>query len=740
MTGNASIGIPGGAIDALLAQAVALHQQGRIPEARQAYQRVRSRDPRQFTAWHMGGVAALQAGDTRDAHALLRKALALRPNDGAALINLGIVLHRLGKLPEALLAFDQGMKTRADDPSAHNNIGNLLRDMRRHEAALESFSRALALNPHNVLAYANRGTVLRDLDRLEEALVDFDQALARAPAYAVAHYKKGEILAELRRVPEALAHLDAALRLEPDNAVFHASRGEIFQDVKNLDAALKDFDQAILLEPQAARYHQGRGLVLQDMRRFPEAAAAFQHALKLDRSLPLLLGQALAMRMAVCDWRDFDNSLAALEASIARGVAASPPFSMLVASASRHLQRQCAASWLAREAQMVASVPRCPNTTGRKIRIGYFSADFHNHATACLIAEMFERHDKTRFKIIAYSFGPIIQDAMRTRLQAAFDSFVEVGHLSDSDIAALARHDGIDIAVDLKGFTGEERNKIFAHRAAPLQVSYLGYPGTMAADYMDYLVADPVLIPPEHQRDYAEKILYMPHSYQVNDGTRRIAESTPDRAELGLPEAGFVFCCFNNNHKITPSVFDLWMRLLRAVPGSVLWLLADNTAAVANLQRAAIARGVEAHRLVFADRIELAEHLARHAAADLFLDTQPYNAHTTASDALWAGLPMLTLLGQSFAGRVGASLLTALDLPELITESPAAYEAQALELARNPSRLSAIRRKLWAQRLTAPLFDGGRFARHLEDGFVQIMQRHQSGLPPDHITIADDPA
>jgi protein O-GlcNAc transferase len=734
------MGMPGVAIDALLAQAVSLHQQGRIPEARQAYQRIRSRNPHQFTAWHMGGVAALQAGDHRDAHALIRKALALRPNDGAALINLGIVLHRLGKQLEALEAFDQGMKTRADDPSAHNNLGNLLRDMKRHEAALESFGRALALNPHNVLAYANRGTVLRDLDKLEEALADFNQALAHAPGYAVAHYKKGEILAELRRIPEALGHLDAALRLEPDSAVFHASRGAIFQDAKNLDGALQDFDEAIRLEPEAAPYHQGRGLVLQDMRRFPEAAAAFDQALKLDRSLPLLHGQALGARMVICDWRDFDKSLTALEASIARGVAASPPFTLLGVSASRRLQRQCAASWLAREAQPSTCVPRRPDTTGRKIRIGYFSADFHNHATAYLMAELFERHDKTRFEIIAYSFGAITQDAMRARLRTAFDAFVEVGHLSDSDIAALARRDGIDIAVDLKGFTGEGRNKIFAHRAAPFQVSYLGYPGTMAADYVDYLVADPVLIPPEHQGDYAEKIIYMPFSYQVNDSTRGIAENSPDRAKLGLPEEGFIFCRFNNNYKITPSVFDIWMRLLHALPGSVLWLLADNDPAVANLRRAAIVRGVEADRLVFAERMELAEHLTRHAAADLCLDTLPYNAHTTASDALWAGLPVLTLLGQSFAGRVGASLLTALDLPELITESPAAYEARALELARDPARLGDIRRKLWAQRLMAPLFDGGRFARHLEAGFEQIMQRHQSGLPPDHIMIVDHPA
>ena len=727
-------------LDSLLARAVALHQQGHIPQARQAYKHIRTQDPRRFTAWHMGGVAALQAGDLRDAHALLRKALSLRPDDGAALIHFGIILHRLEKLPEALNAFHQGMKTQADDSSAHNNLGNLLRDMKRHDGALQSYSRALALNPHNVQAYANRGTLLRDLDHLAEALADFDQALVRAPGYASAHHKKGETLAELRRFPEALAHLDAALRLEPESALFHASRGGILQDAKNLAAALADFDRAIQLEPHSARYHQGRGLVLQDMHRFAEASAAFEQALKRDPSLPLLQGQALGARMAICDWQGFDKSLASLERAITRGAPASPPFTLLGMSASREAQRHCAASWLALEVQPSPVAPSPPAVRADKIRIGYFSADFHNHATAYLMAELFERHDKARFEIIAYSFGQIRQDAMRARLTAAFDRFVEVGHLSDGDIAAQARRDGIDIAVDLKGFTGQSRARIFAHRAAPVQVNYLGYPGTMAADYMDYLVADPVLIPPAHQTAYAEKIIYMPHSYQVNDGARRIAQNCPDRAELGLPETGFVFCCFNNNYKITPGVFDIWMRLLRAIPGSVFWLLADNTPAVANLRQAAIARGVDAHRLVFAERMELAEHLARHAAADLCLDTLPYNAHTTASDALWAGLPVLTQLGQSFAGRVGASLLTAIGLPELITENAGAYEAMALQLARNPDRLGAIRRKLWAQRQTAPLFDAQRFARDLEDGFSRIVERHRSGLPPAHVYIADRPA
>jgi predicted O-linked N-acetylglucosamine transferase (SPINDLY family) len=359
-----------------------------------------------------------------------------------------------------------------------------------------------------------------------------------------------------------------------------------------------------------------------------------------------------------------------------------------------------------------------------KIRLGYYSADFHSHATAYLAAELFERHDRERFEVVAFSFGPSRpEDPMQRRLRGAFDEFLEVDRLSDAEVVRLSREREIDIAVDLKGFTQNERHRIFAYRAAPVQVNYLGYPGTLGAPYMDYLVADPILIPEMSREHYAEKIAYLPHSYQPNDRHRPIAERVFTRAELGLPEAGFVFCCFNNAYKITPETFDSWMRILQRVEGSVLWLLAGSE----NLRREAQARGVSGRRLVFAGRMDLPEHLARLRLADLFLDTLPYNAHTTASDALWAGLPVLTCLGESFAGRVAASLLNAVGLPELITHSREQYEA----LACDPRRLGELRARLAENRSRAPLFDTALFTRHLEDAYLQMYRREQ----PEHLFV-----
>lgn len=351
------------------------------------------------------------------------------------------------------------------------------------------------------------------------------------------------------------------------------------------------------------------------------------------------------------------------------------------------------------------------------------------------MAQLFETHDRSRFELIGFSFGPDTDDEMRRRVSAAFDQFVDVRETSDADVAGMSREMGIDIAVDLKGFTRDARPGIFAERAAPIQVSYLGYPGTMGADYIDYLIADATLIPPGSEAHYAEEIVYLPDSYQVNDRHRRIAEATPTRRDMNLTDAGFVFCCFNNTYKITPKTFDSWMRMLKGVEGSVLWLLNDTPIAVANLRREAEKRGIDGERLVFADRMPLEHHLARHRLADLFLDTLPYNAHTTTSDALWAGLPVITCTGKSFASRVAASLLRAVEMPELITTSARDFERLGIELANDPGRLKRIREKLWRNRTTAPLFDTGLFTRNIERAYEQIHERHLSHLRPMDIVV-----
>jgi predicted O-linked N-acetylglucosamine transferase (SPINDLY family) len=371
-----------------------------------------------------------------------------------------------------------------------------------------------------------------------------------------------------------------------------------------------------------------------------------------------------------------------------------------------------------------------------KIRIGYFSADFYDHPVAALMAETFEAHDRSRYEVTAFSFGLDTQDGMRRRMERAFDRFLDVRGKSDQDIALLARSVGIDIAVDLAGYTGGSRTGIFALRAAPIQVNYLGYPGTMGAEYMDYLIGDRTVVPEAQQRHYTEKIVYLPHSYLPHDSSRTISETVFTREELGLPPTGFVFCCFNNSYKITPSTFDSWMRILSQVENSVLWLSQNNPTAASNLRREAARRGVNAERLIFANRMaSLTDHLARHRVADLFLDTLPYNAHATAIDALWAGLPVLTCVGEGFAARVAASLLTAIELPELITSTAEQYEELAVQLAANPQRLALIRQKLASNRLKTPLFDTRAFTRHLEAAYARIHERCQANLPPEHIYV-----
>jgi len=370
-----------------------------------------------------------------------------------------------------------------------------------------------------------------------------------------------------------------------------------------------------------------------------------------------------------------------------------------------------------------------------RIRLAYLSADFHDHATAWLMAGLFELHDRSRFETTALSYGPTVESEMRQRLQRSFDRFIDLREQTDHEVATLARRLEIDIAIDLKGFTQTARTNILALRPAPIQVSYMGYPGTMGAGYIDYILADRLVIPKDHRQWYSEKVVYLPDSYQANDSKRRIADRAPTRDEACLPQKGFVFCSFNAVYKITPEVFTIWMRLLGAIDGSVLWLIEESAAATDNLRREAAERGISGERLVFAPRIDNDAHLARHRLADLFLDTLPYNAHTTASDALWAGLPVLTCLGSTFAGRVAASLLTAVGLPELITTSLDEYEALALRLAREPELLSSFSSGLAKNRLTCPLFNTERHARHVEAAFTRMWEIHERGEAPRGFTI-----
>ena len=477
-------------------------------------------------------------------------------------------------------------------------------------------------------------------------------------------------------------------------------------------------------------------MTLNELKRFDEAIALYHKALSLKPDIDWLPGYLLHTKMKICSWSDLPQSLDSISKKVAANEKVTDPFPLLALHDDIFLHKKSSEIYIQSKYSFKPVLgPILKHPQSQKIRVGYFSADFHNHATGYLMAELFELHDKSQFELVGFSFGPTTNDEMRERLEKSFDQFIEVGGISDLEVAKLSRDLNIDLAVDLKGFTGGSRTGIFSYRAAPIQVNYLGYPGTMGVDYIDYIIADKTLIPLESQSSYTEKVVYLPNSYQVNDRKRLISERQFTKRELGLPEDGFVFCCFNNNFKILPATFASWMRILKAVEGSVLWLFKDNSWIVENLKKEASKHGIDGGRLVFVERMPLSEHLARHRQADLFLDTLPYNAHTTSSDALWAGLPVLTLMGESFASRVAASLLNAMDLPELITNTQEEYEAMAIKLATHPHKLADIKLKLAKNRLTAPLFDTPLFTKNLEAAYFKMVERYDLDLRPDHITI-----
>jgi predicted O-linked N-acetylglucosamine transferase (SPINDLY family) len=722
-------------LQAQLHQARALHQQGQLTRARAVFEKILKVQATNLDALNALAVIAGQSKDFKRALRLFDQALKLDPHNAALHCNRGLALHELKDLESALASYERAIELKTDYAIAYYNRGNSLKDLGRAQAALASYARAIAINPGISQAYYNRGVLRESLQDWQAALEDYSQAIALKPDYIEAYYNRGVVLQALAQWAAAVESYDKAIVLEPRHAAAYCNRGVALSRLNHSQAALESFDRAIAIRPDFARAFFNRGNTLHDLKQYAASVASFDQARALGSDAVGLDGSRRHAKMQMCSWSDYETETRELIGKIRRHEPASPPFHVLVTSASADLQRLAAEAWV-RSEHPLNSMPALAKYPQRgKIRVGYFSADFHEHATLHLMAQLFEEHDRSSFDITAFSFGPDTQDAMRSRMKHACPDFYDVRLQSDADIAMLARSLQIDVAVDLKGLTQFSRPGIFACRAAPIQVSYLGYPGTLGAPYMDYLVADRTLIPQGYEHHYCERIIFMPHSYQVNDARRAIAEVVYSRRELGLPESGFVFCCFNNNFKITPDMFDVWMRILRRVEGSVLWLYADNGSAAENLRQEAARRGVQAARLIFASFMPSPAHLARHRAADLFLDTLPYNAHTTASDALWAGLPVLTCAGEAFASRVAASLLTALRMPELITSSLEDYEAMAVALANDPERLAAVKDKLARHRLSTPLFDAPLFARHLEAGYREAYARHHANLPVEHIFV-----
>jgi predicted O-linked N-acetylglucosamine transferase (SPINDLY family) len=721
-----------------------LQELARFDEAIASYDHVIRHQPPGFPLHlaHFGrALALLNQHRFDEALIALDRTLELKGDHAEALFRRGGVLYALKRHEEAVAAFAAAIKCSSGDSPTHLAYFQqsfALAALERKEEALAALGQAIALKPDHFESYVNRGNVLLSLNRHQAAIADYEAAIALHPSHALCHMayaSRAFALKELKRLAEALTSYDQAILLKSDEVETHLNRGGVLQELHRHEEALESCDRAIALDPGRAEAFQVRAFSLLNLSRYEDAIASFDRSIALKPEQKYLLGYRRHVQMLICRWDRLDEDLLALQRGIEAGQPLLPPFAGLALFDSAPLQRKIAEIWMRNESSVDDTLGAiAPRPRRERIRIGYFSADFRDHPVSLLSAELFETHDRARFEITAFSYGPEAQDSMRDRLERAFDRFIDVTDKSDVEVASLARELNIDIAVDLGGFTEHARMKIFALRPAPLQLSYLGYLGTLGVPYMDYLLADATIIPAADRPHYAEKIIYLP-SYQVNDSQRGIADHVFTRAELGLPEEGFVYACFNTNYKITPAVFSIWMRILERVPGSVLFLYAANEIVERNLRAEAARRGVPGQRLVFGKHFKREAYLARFRSMDLFLDTLPYNAGTTASDALWAGLPVLTCAGNSFAGRVAASLLQAIELPELITTSAAAYEELAVSLATNPALIAGIRQKLAANRLTTRLFDTPRFTRHLEDAFTQIYERQRNGLPPEHLQV-----
>jgi predicted O-linked N-acetylglucosamine transferase (SPINDLY family) len=663
------------------------------------------------------------------------RSIKIDPKYEEAWSNKGNVLYELKRYDEAITHHDKALSLKPDYAEAWSNKGNVLKELNCYDEAIAHYDKALSLKPDYAEAWSNKGNVLKELNCYDEAIAHYDKALSLKPDYAEAWSNKGNVLYEIKHYDEAIAHYDKALSLKPDYAEGWFNKGAALYELKRYDEAIAHYDKALSLKPDYAEGWFNKGAAIYELKRYDEAIAHYDKALGLKPDIDWASGDLLHTKMKICSWSGLIESLENISKKVVANEKVATPFPLLALNDDALLHKKSSEIYIQSKYPFNPVLgPILKRPKNKKIRVGYFSADFKNHSVSLLTAELYELHEKNQFEIIAFSFGVDDKSSMRLRLSQAFDQYIDVSDMSDLEIAELARNLKIDIAVDLGGFTSNSRTGIFSYRAAPIQLSYIGYLGTMGAEYYDYLLADKTIVSIELQKFYSEKIAYLP-SYQVNDRKRIISDRQFTRMELGLPENGFIFCCFNNNYKILPAMFDSWMRILNAVEGSVLFLYAENEWAKANLIQEAGLLGIDSARLIFGAHIPTEEYLARYRVCDLFLDTFPYNAGTTASDALWVGLPVLTLMGQSFASRMAASLLNAIGLPELITNTQAEYETLAIELAMNHQKLRDIKLKLANNRLSAPLFDTPLFVKNIEAAYLTMVEQYQADLGSEHIFI-----
>jgi predicted O-linked N-acetylglucosamine transferase (SPINDLY family) len=760
-------------LGALVNCGMALRAVGRPAEALTLFDAALAIQPNIPEALYNRGIVLGDMQRFEDALDSYDRTLVLKPDFTAALINRGMALAIVNRFDDALASYDRALAQQPGNPLTLNLRGMTLRSQRRIPEALESFERALASDPSFADARYNRGVALLQLQRYGDALAEFETVMAAWPNNAELLSNRGVALSSLKRPAEALASFDQALTIEPNFAEVWGNRGLALRDLARFEDALASYERLLLIRPNDPVAWNERGTVLRTLKRFDEALQCYSRAIEirtdyadalnnrgqalwtdrkdqpaaladLERALALdpdhayTRGEVLHLKMYGADWDGFEKLKAEIETGIRLGQRVARPFLFQAVSGSPEDLQACSRIWARDQYFEVAGSSRHDPASRKgheKIRIGYVSGEFRDQATAILMAGLYEQHDREKFEVIAIDNTGDTSDAMRTRLEKAFDHMIDISALSDEAAAERIRAEEIDILVNLNGYFGKPRMGVFARRPAPIQVNYLGFPATLGASYIDYILADDIVIPPGEEKFYDEQVVCLPGSYQVNDNKGRAIAAVPSRVEAGLPAKGFVFANFNNAYKLTPGVFAGWMRILKRAEGSVLWLLEARAPFAQNLAQQAKAQGVDPARIIYAPELPPQQHLARLTLADMFLDTLPYNAHTTASDALWAGVPLVTLRGTAFPGRVAASLLTAAGLPELVTETQADYEALAIKLASDSLALKALKDKLTANRDTCALFDTEKFARNIEAAYAQMWQHWLDGKKAEAFNV-----
>ncbi len=725
-------------LNAMLHHAISLHQSGNINQAIEIYSRLLKNDSKNANLLFLLGSGEIQMGRTSVGLDLLNRSLIIEPNNSDAHYNIGHALQCLNRFDEAIKNYSKALKINPQNIEAYLNKGIALLELNQPQEAFHTLEKAVHIFPDYYPAYNSMGNALRALQKLDESLKFFEKAISIKSNYYEAYSNKAAALLDLKQFEHALECCETAIMIKANYPQAWSNKGSAYKELGRYQDALSAYQTALSFDSKLQESWINLGSTLRELKLYDQALAAYLKVFEIKSDHNFLIGTILHLKMMLCDWSGLYELHNIVQHKLRNMNPVAEPFGFQGISDSESDLMACAKLFANH------SFPeRAPpfkfdkHLNNKKIRIGYLCGELRNQATSILITELFELHNKDQFEIYAFDNGWDDGSEIRKRINVAFDKIINITRFSDLEAAKVIHGLGIEILINLNGYFGKNRQGIFSYRPSPIQVNYLGFPGTLGAKYIDYLIADKITIPESSKINYCEKIVYLPDSYQVNDSKRKISEKEFSRFELGLPDSGFMFCCFNNSYKITPNTFDSWMKILMQVENSVLWLLEDNETATKNILKEALKRGISTNRLIFAKRIDLPDHLARHRVANLFIDTLPYNAHTTASDALWAGLPVLTCMGNTFPGRVAASLLNAIGLPELITYSQTDYENLAIELATNSEKLNQIKNKLSVNRLKSALFNCSRFTKNIEHAYKTMHELNKNNLPPKDFSVND---